>query len=127
MNSTIHFELLLKEEKVLDIAKLFNVSKATIQHIKEGKTWQSLGKFKIEGKASRISKGDLETLYKLFELKIKVKYIQKKHWAGFMTEEEKFYQSITIWAEVKKVIEKEMKGLFDTSNHIFNFIDSGAR
>ena len=77
MNSTIHFELLLKEEKVLDIAKLFNVSKATIQHIKEGKTWQSLGKFKIEGKASRISKGDLETLYKLFELKIKVKYIQK--------------------------------------------------
>ena len=57
----------------------------------------------------------------------KVKYIQKKWWAGFMTEEEKYLQSITIWAEVKKVIESEMKEFFDGSNHIFNFIDSGAR
>lgn len=57
----------------------------------------------------------------------KVKYIQKKHWMGFMTEEEKFSQSVNIWAEVKKVIESEMKGLFDETNHIFNFIDSGAR
>lgn len=57
----------------------------------------------------------------------KVKYIQKKHWFGFMTEEEKFLQSIAVWAEVKKVIESEMKGLFDETNHIFNFIDSGAR
>jgi len=57
----------------------------------------------------------------------KVKYIQKKHWSGFMTEGEKFLQSVTIWAEVKKVIEQEMKDLFDNSNHIYNFIDSGAR
>lgn len=35
----------------------------------------------------------------------KVKYIQKKYWSGFMTEDEKYKQSITVWAEVKKVIE----------------------
>jgi len=35
----------------------------------------------------------------------KVTYIQKKHWSGFLTEEEKYSQSIIIWAEVKKVIE----------------------
>ena len=57
----------------------------------------------------------------------KVKYIQKKWWSGFMTEEEKYLQSIAIWAEVKKVIEAEMKEFFDGNNHIFNFIDSGAR
>jgi DNA-directed RNA polymerase subunit beta' len=39
----------------------------------------------------------------------KVKFIQKKHWLGFLTEEEKFYQSIVIWAQVKKEIEAEMK------------------
>lgn len=57
----------------------------------------------------------------------KVKYIQKKHWDGFMTDEEKYFQSIYIWWEVKKVIEAEMKTGFDNNNHIFNFIDSGAR
>jgi DNA-directed RNA polymerase subunit beta' len=57
----------------------------------------------------------------------KVKYIQKKHWLGFLTEQEKYQQSIAIWAEVKKVIEVEMKELFLPNNHIFNFIDSGAR
>lgn len=57
----------------------------------------------------------------------KVKYIQKKHWLGFLTENEKYMQSIVIWAEVKKVIESEMKGLFTKQNHIYNFIDSGAR
>lgn len=57
----------------------------------------------------------------------KVKYIQKKWWSGFLTEEEKYGQSIKIWAEVKKVIESEMKELFKKDNHIFNFIDSGAR
>jgi DNA-directed RNA polymerase beta' subunit len=39
----------------------------------------------------------------------KVKYIQKKHWDGFMTVDEKYAQSIAIWADVKKVIETEMK------------------
>ena len=57
----------------------------------------------------------------------KVRYIQKKHWNGFLTTDEKFAQSVTIWADVKKVIEQEMKDLYDNSNHIFNFIDSGAR
>ncbi len=57
----------------------------------------------------------------------KVKFIQKKHWVWFLTEEEKYYQSIIIWAEVKKVIESEMKWLFGKTNHIFNFIDSWAR
>ena len=57
----------------------------------------------------------------------KVKYIQKKCWAGFLTDDEKYNQSIKIWAEVKKTIEWEMKELFDDKNHVFNFIDSGAR
>jgi len=35
----------------------------------------------------------------------KVKFVQKKHWLGFLTENEKYMQSINIWAEVKKVIE----------------------
>jgi DNA-directed RNA polymerase subunit beta' len=57
----------------------------------------------------------------------KVKYIQKKMWSWFLTENEKYNQSIKIWAEVKKTIEGEMKELFLPSNHVFNFIDSGAR
>lgn len=57
----------------------------------------------------------------------KVKFIQKKWWAWFLTENEKYNQSIKIRAEVKKVIEWEMKALFSESNHIFNFIDSWAR
>ncbi len=63
----------------------------------------------------------------LEEASEKVKYIQKKHWMGFMTEDEKFSQSVAIWAKVKNVIEWEMKDLFDETNHIYNFIDSGAR
>ncbi|MDR1944874.1 MAG: hypothetical protein LBQ59_02000 [Candidatus Peribacteria bacterium] len=35
----------------------------------------------------------------------RVKAIQKKHWQGFMTEDEKYNQSIKVWADVKKVIE----------------------
>lgn len=63
----------------------------------------------------------------LDEASEKVTYIQKKHWNGFLTADEKFNQSVAIWAEVKKVIEGEMKDLYDNENHIFNFIDSGAR
>ncbi len=57
----------------------------------------------------------------------KVKYIQKKHWNWFLTDDEKFTQSVNIWAEVKKVIESEMKINFNFKNHVFNFIDSWAR
>jgi len=57
----------------------------------------------------------------------KVTFIQKKHWLGFLTQDEKFNQSVAIWADVKKVIEGEMKDLFDSENHIYNYIDSGAR
>jgi DNA-directed RNA polymerase subunit beta' len=63
----------------------------------------------------------------LDEASEKVKYIQKKHWNWFLTDQEKYTQSITIWAEVKKVIEIEMKANFNFKNHIFNFIDSWAR
>jgi DNA-directed RNA polymerase subunit beta' len=44
-----------------------------------------------------------------------------------MTEEDKYNQSIKIWADVKKVIEWKLKELFLSSNHVFNFIDSWAR
>nr|MDD3720450.1 DNA-directed RNA polymerase subunit beta' [Candidatus Gracilibacteria bacterium] len=78
-----------------------------------------------------ISKDDMiipESKQKLLDdASEKVKYIQKKHWNGFMTDEEKYSQSIVIWAEVKKVIEAEMKTKFNYKNHVFNFIDSGAR
>ena len=57
----------------------------------------------------------------------KVKQIQKAQWNGFVTEEEKYNQSIAIWAEVKNTIEKEMKSGFDKRNHVFAYIDSGAR
>lgn len=74
----LEIRVLLKQGKtVLEISKQFNVSKATIQQIKEGKTWQSLGEFKLEGKASRLKKEDLELLFKLFDIKTKVKDIQK--------------------------------------------------
>jgi DNA-directed RNA polymerase subunit beta' len=45
----------------------------------------------------------------LKEAEEKVKFIQKKHWLGFLTDDEKYLQSISIWADVKKVIENEMK------------------
>jgi len=35
----------------------------------------------------------------------KVKFIQKNLWTGFMTEKEKYSQSIKVRGEVKKVIE----------------------
>jgi len=44
-----------------------------------------------------------------------------------MTDAEKYLQSIIVWAEVKKDIEGEMKALFNYKNHVYNFIDSGAR
>ena len=63
----------------------------------------------------------------LNEASEKVKYIQKQWWSWFMTEDEKYNQSIKVWAKVKNVIEWKMKELFTYDNHIFNLIDSGAR
>lgn len=63
----------------------------------------------------------------LNEASEKVKYIQKQWWAWYMTEDEKYNQSIKIWAKVKNVIEWKMKELFKYDNHIFNLIDSWAR
>jgi len=57
----------------------------------------------------------------------KVKFIQKKAWLGFLTENEKKTQSIKVWAKAKNQIEAEIKTSFPASNHIFHFIDSGAR
>lgn len=57
----------------------------------------------------------------------KVKYIQKNYWKGFMTNDEKYRQSISVWAKVKTHIEKEMKKEFGEDNHIYNLVDSGAR
>ncbi len=78
-----------------------------------------------------ISKEDMvlpENKWELIEkANEKVKYIQKRHWTGFMTEEEKYFQSVAVWAETKKVIESEMKDWFEETNHIFNLIDSWAR
>ena len=57
----------------------------------------------------------------------KVTFIQKKHWNGFITQEEKYNQSVAIWAKVKNRIEKEMKDWFTKRNHVYAYIDSGAR
>lgn len=82
-------------------------------------SWLSISAFDMH---SPENKKDL-----LKEADDKVKFIQKKYWNWYLTENEKYSQSISIWAEVKKVIEWELKTLFDKENHIFNFIDSGAR
>ena len=78
-----------------------------------------------------ISKNDMLTPENKDELlgkaEEKVKIIWKRAWSGFLTSEEKTTQSVRVWAAVKKEIEAEMKVLFPASNHIFNFIDSGAR
>ena len=41
-------KLIIEGNSSLKISKLFNVSKATIQQIREGRTWQSLGEFKYK-------------------------------------------------------------------------------
>ena len=70
-------KLLLERKTTVYIANLFNISNSTVQQIKQGKTWQSIGEFKLEGKVSRLKKDDLLKLYDLFEQKLTVKEIQK--------------------------------------------------
>jgi len=78
-----------------------------------------------------ISKDDMVTPKEqkklLEEWEEKIKYIQKQRWLWFLTEDEKYNQSIAIWAQVKKEIEKYLKKEFNYKNHIFNFVDSWAR
>lgn len=57
----------------------------------------------------------------------KIKWIQKKYWNWFLTENERYEQSVKVWMEIKNVIEKEMPKYFDQSNHIHHMIASWAR
>jgi DNA-directed RNA polymerase subunit beta' len=57
----------------------------------------------------------------------KIKEIQKAHWHGLVTEDERYLQSLQVWSTVKSRIEKEMKKNFDNKNPIYNLVDSGAR
>ncbi len=57
----------------------------------------------------------------------KIKSIQKAYWNGLLTERERYDQSVKVWAQIKGLIEKELKPYYTTDNSIFNMIDSGAR
>ncbi|MDD2892040.1 MAG: DNA-directed RNA polymerase subunit beta' [Candidatus Gracilibacteria bacterium] len=57
----------------------------------------------------------------------KIKEIQKRFWNGFLTEKERYEQSVKVWSKVKGEIEKVMKPFFKAENPIYNMIDSGAR
>jgi len=57
----------------------------------------------------------------------KIRNIQKKFWNGFLTEKERYEQSMRVWNQVKAAVEKDVKGAFDQDNCIFNMVDSQAR
>lgn len=57
----------------------------------------------------------------------RIKAIQKAFWNGYLTERERYDQSLKVWMNVKGTIEKEMKPYYNTDNAIFNMVDSGAR
>ena len=57
----------------------------------------------------------------------KVRTIQSAAYEGLLTDDERYEQSIRIWSQAKNVIEAEMKKVFPKHNHIYHFIDSGAR
>jgi len=57
----------------------------------------------------------------------KIKAVQKAHWNGFMTERERYEQSVKVWSSIKSSIEKALKPYYTPENSIFNMIDSGAR
>jgi len=69
--------LLAKEQTTSEIAKIYDVSKAVIQQIREGRTWKHLGEFKVVGKLNKLKTKDLEILFDLFNNKTKIKDIQK--------------------------------------------------
>ncbi len=57
----------------------------------------------------------------------KVRTIQSAAYEGLLTDDERYEQSIRIWSQAKNTIESEMKKVFPKQNHIYHFIDSGAR
>jgi DNA-directed RNA polymerase subunit beta' len=57
----------------------------------------------------------------------KIKGIQKAYWNGFLTERERYEQSVKVWSGIKSSIEKDLKPYYTPENSIFNMIDSGAR
>ncbi len=57
----------------------------------------------------------------------KVRTIQSMAYEGFLTDDERYEQSIRIWSQAKNDIESAMKKVFPKQNHIYHFIDSGAR
>jgi len=78
----------LSEEQVLEIRDLlvggygtkqigekFNVSKSTIQYIKEGRTWKHLGILQKTKKSSSVSPDKIIKLYQMFSNKASVKQI----------------------------------------------------
>ncbi len=57
----------------------------------------------------------------------KIKFIQKRYWHGYLTEGERYAQSVDVWSQIKKVVEKDMKEEFSFKNPIFQMVDSGSR
>lgn len=57
----------------------------------------------------------------------KIKWIQKKFWNWFLTEKERYEQSVKVWTDTKNVIEKAMPQYFSDKNHIHHMIASWAR
>lgn len=56
-----------------------------------------------------------------------IKFIQKAFWKGYLTEKERYEQSLKVWSRIKSEIEKELRPYYKQSNSIFNLVDSGAR
>ncbi len=57
----------------------------------------------------------------------KVREIQKMAYEGFLTDDERYGQSIRVWSQAKNEIEAAMKKVLPKENHIYHFVDSGAR
>jgi len=56
-----------------------------------------------------------------------IRQIQNSWWNWFMTEEERYTQTIWVWSDIKKTIEIKLKENFTVKNHLFNMVDSWAR
>lgn len=57
----------------------------------------------------------------------KVRKIQKMSYEGFLTDDERYNQSLRVWNQAKNDIESATKQVFSKENHIYHFVDSGAR